>query len=506
MRKIFSRDNISNFILAAALFLVMIVTLNIATKPYDKASGHSNVKVVYATETDATEDTSGTLSDDTSVDSEKSGSTENGSTEESTSENDLDSEIKDSVDGGEEETTESNSEGDGSEKESTITEAENAYANSGLSAAELAELTAAYSNTLKEKNELAEKLNELMDSQNDYIERLHELDDMIIEYQGKIEELNTKIGQGTDLLYEMQVSISESEAKEQEQYETVKAHIKDEYENGKYTYLDAFFSAVDYIDIVNKAEYIQSIEAYDKGLLDTYTSEHQKLVDKRALLMAVTSDMDVLQSAYEDEQDTLEILSATKEEQVNSYQSSIDSMKSNIEYLEQKEAEQSAQIAALEQSSNVTFTVSSDSTYTYNGEQFVWPMPTSTTITSYFGYRDIPTAGATAQHNGIDIACNMGSEVKAAAAGVVIYTGYLGSAGNAVILDHGSGITTLYYHLSSFGCSVGDAVEAGETVAFSGSTGVSTGPHLHFGVRENGNYVNPLKYYSTIADQGNSSE
>ena len=126
-------------------------------------------------------------------------------------------------------------------------------------------------------------------------------------------------------------------------------------------------------------------------------------------------------------------------------------------------------------------------------------------ISSYYGPRSQPTAGATTYHRGIDIPCNMGSDVIAVADGTVIYVGYLGNGGNAVIVDHGSGISTCYFHLSSYNCAVGDTVKAGQTICYSGNTGVSTGPHLHFAVRENGEYVNPLKYYTMITDKSTVS-
>ena len=81
----------------------------------------------------------------------------------------------------------------------------------------------------------------------------------------------------------------------------------------------------------------------------------------------------------------------------------------------------------------------------------------------------------------------------------------VGNGGNAVIVDHGSGICSCYFHLSSYNCAVGDTVKAGQTICYSGNTGVSTGPHLHFAVRENGEYVNPLKYYTMITDKSTVS-
>ena len=534
MRRSFKTEYLYNIILASALLAVMIVVCHITTAPKQEPPA----SVVYATATDATPDTiidpgsgdpggessTGTIGDqgngstgvlDTGSDGNTGDGTisdgnDTGNTDSTGIDEDIpvipdptDSDVSNeqsSTESNSSDTTTSTTDGDGSESEADISQAETTFSMSGMNAAELAQLTTEYGDTLKEKNDLTAKLNEIMNSQNDFITRLHDLDDMIIEYQDKIDELNVKVSEARELLYNMQVSVDEAEEKQQEQYEIVKAHIKEEYENGKYTYLDALFSAVDYLDIVNKAEYIQSIEAYDQGLLSDYTNEKQSLVDKRAVLMAVSTDMDLLEEAYQNKQDSLQILSAEKEVQINSYQDSIDNLKADISYLESKEAEQSARIAALEASSNVTFTISGNSNYTYNGEQFVWPMPTSTTITSGFGYRTAPTAGATSEHRGIDIACPMGSAVHAAASGIVIYTGYLGSAGNAVVIDHGSGISTCYYHLSSFACSVGDSIAANQVIAYSGSTGVSTGPHLHFAVRENGTYVNPLNYFTSMSN------
>jgi murein DD-endopeptidase MepM/ murein hydrolase activator NlpD len=83
----------------------------------------------------------------------------------------------------------------------------------------------------------------------------------------------------------------------------------------------------------------------------------------------------------------------------------------------------------------------------------------------------------------------------AAASGVVTYVGYMGTAGNAVIVDNGNGVTTMYYHLSGFNVSTGQSVTAGQTIAYSGNTGATSGPHLHFAVRVNGTYVNPLNYF-----------
>ena len=125
-----------------------------------------------------------------------------------------------------------------------------------------------------------------------------------------------------------------------------------------------------------------------------------------------------------------------------------------------------------------------------------WPLPASDYITSDFGHRESPTAGASSNHQGIDIGASTGSSITAADGGTVITASYSSSAGNYVVISHGNGLSTVYMHCSKLLVSEGDTVSKGQTIAKVGSTGYSTGPHLHFGVRKNGSYVDPTDYVS----------
>jgi murein DD-endopeptidase MepM/ murein hydrolase activator NlpD len=150
-----------------------------------------------------------------------------------------------------------------------------------------------------------------------------------------------------------------------------------------------------------------------------------------------------------------------------------------------QEAEAAANAA---QSSNVNITT------TYDGGTFSWPCPSSTTISSEYGNRMHPVLGVYKFHNGIDIAASTGSAIVAAYKGTVVGAGYNSSMGNYVMIDHGDGLYTIYMHASALYVSTGQNVAKGDTIAAVGSTGRSTGPHLHFGVRLNGSYVNPHSY------------
>lgn len=128
--------------------------------------------------------------------------------------------------------------------------------------------------------------------------------------------------------------------------------------------------------------------------------------------------------------------------------------------------------------------------------KFRWPLQIKGHITSYFGHRDSPTAGASSFHQGIDIAAPGGSDILAAEGGKVIHAGFLGNAGNAIMIEHDNGLVTQYFHIKENGIKVkkGQKVSKGQIIAKVGSTGVSTGNHLHFGVKYKGKLVDPLKY------------
>lgn len=125
---------------------------------------------------------------------------------------------------------------------------------------------------------------------------------------------------------------------------------------------------------------------------------------------------------------------------------------------------------------------------------FVWPCPSSRRITSGFGNREAPVPGASTCHRGIDVGASSGSAIVAAASGRVTTSAYSSSAGNYVVISHGGGVCTVYMHASALYVSEGEKVSQGQKIAAVGSTGFSTGPHLHFGVIVNGSYVNPLNY------------
>ena len=191
--------------------------------------------------------------------------------------------------------------------------------------------------------------------------------------------------------------------------------------------------------------------------------------EQRGLVARLVASRDALTAAEREKRSTL-----------SSIQSDRSDVLAEIEDLEAESEALAARIRAAQQQS------SGSSAQVVGSGQFSWPV--SGSVTSGFGSR------WGRMHEGIDIAVGQGTPVHAAAAGTVIYAGWMEGYGNLVAIDHGNGLSTAYGHNSALACSVGQTVSAGQVIAYSGSTGHSTGPHVHFEVRVNGSPVDPLGY------------
>ena len=181
----------------------------------------------------------------------------------------------------------------------------------------------------------------------------------------------------------------------------------------------------------------------------------------------------------------------TKTAQVEAYEKDIKAQEDKIKQIEAEIKRQEEEARKKAEAAGQKY-----NTVSIGNIKFIWPCPSSSRVTSAFGGRESPTEGASSNHQGMDIGAPTGSNIIAAADGTVTISTYSYSAGNYIMLNHGGGVSTVYMHCSQLLVSAGDTVKQGQVIAKVGSTGYSTGPHLHFGVRLNGSYVNPAKYVS----------
>lgn len=275
------------------------------------------------------------------------------------------------------------------------------------------------------------------------------------------------------------------------------------YMHGQLNYLEVILGANSFSDFANRVELLKRVIRSDYNLILEIQKQKAAIEAKKAQLEEDKRQLDALAAEAEK---TQKEIAAKKAEQ----QKVLDAAKSNKAAAAQMEQDLNAQLAsvrnliqqrlaaaeaarqAAQQASSDEGGGGSDDNYVQGTGAMGWPC--SGPITSPFGYRTHPIFGTTIFHAGIDIGVDYGTPIHAADSGVVVYSGWISGYGNAVIIDHGGGVSTLYGHNQSLAVSEGQSVSKGSVIAYAGSTGNSTGPHCHFEVDVNGSPVNPMGY------------
>lgn len=351
----------------------------------------------------------------------------------------------------------------------------------------------------------------------------------IYEYQQEVDAKQAEIDAKQQEITQKEADIEtktgeleEAQATETTQYEEMKLRIQYMYENGGESYINMIFESKNMAEFLNKAEYVSSISSYDREQLESYAATKQQITDllatletekvnletQKTTLVSEKSELEALMADVQEQQTyanvilqeketslaNLQSLQTSKEDKLAAAQAEKDSQDALVEKMK---AEWAAQQAASGTTNEQAQQISQEklNEIGINGG-FTWPLPGYNTITSYFGYRIHPIYGDYRLHDGTDISGSgvNGAPIVAAYDGTVILSQYYYGYGNCVIIDHGSGVQTLYAHCSSLLVSVGQSVSKGETIALVGSTGNSTGPHLHFSLSINGEWVSALDY------------
>lgn len=355
----------------------------------------------------------------------------------------------------------------------------------------------------------------------DVTQYIRELDKSLEEIGDEIDRLNGEIGGKEEEIRVTGEELAEAEAVADDQYADMKLRIKYMYEKGDTGFLDLLLNAKNLTDFFNHAEYVEKISEYDRTQLLSYEAACEEVREKKEVMETEMAELEDLKSAQVAKQESEKVLLASKQEELAGYNLKIDAAEDEVSAYNERIAAEQKEIEALEaeirrqeeierkrreeeerkrkeEEARKAAAASGGSTATANlgSLRLTWPCPGSGRITSSFGKRNSPTKGASTMHNGIDIGAPSGTAIVAAASGEVVTASYSSSAGNYIMISHGGGVYTLYMHCSKLNVSEGQQVKAGQTIGKVGSTGVSTGPHLHFGIRANGGYVNPSKYVS----------
>ncbi len=294
-------------------------------------------------------------------------------------------------------------------------------------------------------------------------------------------QLESAISEGEARLVVLEQELAEAQKKVETQNENLNARLRNMYKSGSIGFVDVLLDSGSFSEFLTNLDLVERIYSSDQTVLSDLEDAHQEVEQKKQEVETLQAELKTSKEETEKSKATVE----AKKAEIAQSNEELDKM------IDADKAEADALVAELQKSK----TVSSSSDSTYSGGVLAWPVPGYGRITSPFGYRNHPISGSYKMHTGIDIGTSGATPpIVAANGGTVIYSGWKGGYGKAIMIDHGGGIVTLYAHCSSLHVSKGASVSRGQTIANVGSTGNSTGPHLHFEVRQDGAYKNPLNY------------
>lgn len=335
-------------------------------------------------------------------------------------------------------------------------------------------------------------LKELEATKNNLELYVQELDAELSVIQADIEDLNRQKAELEVDIEKKQQELELAKIDEQNQYDDMCARIQFMYENGMTNYADALLTADSMCEFLNQPEYVSAVAQYDYEMLDKLAATREKIANDEVMLQMDLDSVEQLKAEAEDRENDLNVLIQDKADSISEYEDQIARQQKVVDEYDRELQAAAERIRQLEEQASGEFVP-------YEGGALVWPCPSSHRITSYFGYRTPDGGYVNANHKGIDIGAPTGTPAVAAASGVVVLARYSNSAGNWVVISHGNGLYTMYMHASKLLVSEGQYVNAGDTILLVGSTGWSTGPHLHFGVGIGGylsaNAVDPMDYF-----------
>ena len=369
---------------------------------------------------------------------------------------------------------------------------------------ELVDLRAQQAELKKQSDALKAEINQNEAETQTLIEKKADIDKQMDMSRQTIENLNAQIQQYSLLIADKQ---SELEAALNEQD---KARLRTMEETGKISYWSILFGARSFSDLLDKIDMIQEIAKADQLMMEKLKAMSEKIAGERADLETQMDDLNAAKDELAVQQAELETQRAESDELLIQMAKEYEAMSAEYADYEAMEDELSAQIAksetdyfnalSREQAAAIAAAAaqkpSNGSSAAPSSSGFVFPLAYATKITDAYGYRIHPLSGTKKWHNGVDFAAGEGTAIYATKAGTVTSATYNEAYGNMVTINHGDGYSSLYGHMTNYIVSVGDTVSAGQTIGYVGSTGWSTGPHLHFTIYYNGSDVNPLNYVS----------
>lgn len=328
------------------------------------------------------------------------------------------------------------------------------------------------------------KINKIKKDKSDVFDQINKLDQKLVAINRKVMILENNISTKNKQIGKISQKLRTATKKALNQKKRLYARMQGMYEAGNDSIIDIVLNSKDFSDFFNRVEIVKDIIAYDNNILNSYKSSQKKITQQKKSLVIQKNKVEIYKNKMKQQLSLLnnsmnqkKKIAGSLENQQNLYEKSENSLLKTSSELESK-------LQKFEKNNNIV----------YSSGIFMWPLVGYRAISSPFGYRTHPIFHTVKLHTGVDIPAPTGVAIHATHSGVVAMAGWYGGYGQAVIIDHGAGLSSLYGHCSALNVRQGQRVEEGEVIAYVGTTGFSTGSHLHFEIRCGGSPVNPLNY------------
>lgn len=341
-------------------------------------------------------------------------------------------------------------------------------------------------NASKEKQEALDKIKSAESQKEDVVAQSEQLNREIDIVQTEIYEIDSIIEEADAEIQVKEEEIARHEENITAQDEAFKAVLRSMDETSTVSYLELLLSSKSFSEFLVNIETINEITQHDTAIINEMIALKNSVEEAKAVIENKKAEQEEARKIASNKENTLQAKLKEKERLTKALEQDIEKYKKVYEQARRDEEQLKASISS--ELSKTTDSVK------YTGGQFCWPAPSYTRISSPYGYRNHPIYKTQKFHSGVDLAAPGGTNILAATDGTVKMAGWNGGYGNCVIIDHGGGISTLYGHASRLLVSKGQKVTKGQVIAKVGTTGNSTGNHLHFEVLINGKTTNPMPY------------
>ena len=347
-----------------------------------------------------------------------------------------------------------------------------------------------------EKKELEDQLAAISADKSEAMAQKQNLEQQINVVRSEISNAQAMIDEYTSQIAEKEVELAEAKQEEEEYYELFCSRVRSMEEGGTVSYWSILFSSTSFSDLLDSVNFINEVMEYDNAVIDQLEAARKAVEEAKTSIEEAKEGQEAELAVLQDRQAELK----EKEAEADALLAEIEAQEAEAqEALDAADAAVSsmdAEIAAAQRALEAQMAADNQTIVSESG--FMWPLNGYYTLSSLAGSRIHPITGKPNNHGGIDIPAPKNTPILAAKSGVVITSGYNSSYGNYVDISHGGGSSTLYAHMNKRGVSVGESVSQGQVIGYVGTTGSSTGYHLHFEIRTSAGRQDPVDYYPDL--------